>query len=142
MELQLSFGLTDGSMDSLLWILLPVYLLPYQEERFAVIQCVMHSLIVHGSMIYKEHSQLVSYWNIYKCGISFMSLSCNLMWKILTFGDWQVVGNTQPNLPIRAYSWEQFSLNHGREFGDLGRRLNAVFSYGLLLINAAGRLIV
>lgn len=49
------------------------------------------------------------------------------MSKMFTFGDCQIVGNTQPSLLIRVFSCDLLSLDHLRGFGEPGHRPNAAF---------------
>ena len=51
--------------------------------------------------------------------------------RTLTFGTYQIVDSTPPNPHMIAYSWGKFFLDHGKEFGKLGRQLNANSSYCL-----------
>jgi len=60
-----------------------------------------------------------------------MIFSYNLRWRALTFGNYQIADSTPPNPHMIAYSWGKFFSGHGKEFGKLGRQLNADSSYGL-----------
>lgn len=49
------------------------------------------------------------------------------MSKMLTYGDFLLVGNAQPCMPMRVSSWDLLSLDHTREFEDHGHRSNTIF---------------
>ena len=61
------------------------------------------------------------------------------MSKMSTYGDFLLVGNTQPSLPMRVSSWDLLSLDHMRGSGRPGHRPNAVFSFGWWPTIGAGR---